>query len=156
LRNPGCQFRLKAETIFSQLKRQQGVAPQRLVASPDIGEAQPRKQVREQCQQPIGEVMSQRFALRTPAMKPGAVNDSRPPPLDRLQQLEIILRIEFEVGVLDEDDPASRLAESASRCRPLASIFRLKEDADVLRAQPISGRRKNHSAALAPLLGQRE
>ncbi len=98
--------------------------------------------------------MPQRLFLRTPPKEPGAVNDIRSPPLDRLQQLEIILWVEFQVSVLDENYPALRLAESTARRSPFAAIFRLKENADVLRAQPISGRRKNHSAALAALLIQ--
>lgn len=98
--------------------------------------------------------MPEPLVRRPTAQKPGAVNDLCPPLLDRLQQFEIILRVEFEVGILDEDDPASRLAESSAHRGPLAAILRLKEDPDVIRAEPITGRRKNHSIAPAALLIQ--
>ncbi len=98
--------------------------------------------------------MPEPLAWRTTVQKPGAVNDIRLPLLDRLEQLEIIPRVEFEIGILNQDDPATGLAESATHRGPFAAILRLKEDADVIHAEPVSGRWENHPAALASTLGQ--
>jgi hypothetical protein len=45
--------------------------------------------------------MAQRLARRPAAKESGAVDDLGPALLDRLEQFEIILRIELEVRILD-------------------------------------------------------
>src|SRR5579859_1379625 len=66
------------------------------------------------------------------AVKTRAVDDVSNSLLDGLEKGEVILRIVFKVGILDDDDVALRDVESCAQGRSLAPVPVMKQDPNLV------------------------
>lgn len=133
---------LEAEPVLAQIERLKDLSPDHLVARPHVGQVQVREEVREMRE----DLVPERVFVEQDAMgfaeKPRSVDDVGAVTLDRIDQLAVLLRIVFEVGVLDDDDPPARELEPAADCGALAAVRRLEVNRDVLDGEAMAGLRE--------------
>ena len=110
----------------------QNLPPEDLVARLHVGEIQVGEHVRAERQDVIADrVPEVQHAMRLAARESRAIDHVGQAVDDRLDQLRVLLRIVFEVGVLDDDYVASRFGEPSAQRGALPLIDGMEERPDV-------------------------
>ena len=95
-------LRFKAKIIFNQVNRLDGLFPESLVASFDIGEIQIGEQIGQESDQAITQVMAEEHhPVRIRTDKARAINHIGVAVENWLQQFAVFCRVVFQIGVLN-------------------------------------------------------
>src|SRR5262249_54625190 len=85
------------------------------------GETAQEENIGQPGQRPVPDPSSHRHAVSR-REKPGAVDDAGVAAEDGLQQPPVLLGIQFEIGILDQDDLPRRESKTQADCRPLSEV----------------------------------
>src|ERR1700722_1516262 len=118
-------FRTKLEATTSQLEARQQRAANNFIAGGFVVNAGAIKKIGEVRQQ-LGSEKETQSALGTVGTH--AVNDVGLAGFERAEQRGIILRIVFEIGILDQDVLAAGISQGGADGRAFTAIFLVKYD----------------------------
>ena len=94
--------------------------------------------VGKQCQEFVPDIMPEIVDALRATQKTRAIHDVGAPFENRCEQLLIIPRIIFEIGVLHQDDVAARLCKTPAQGCTFPAIPILKQEADFLQSKSSS------------------
>jgi len=120
-------FRLETKSVFFDFDRLNDFAPEHFVARFHISQVQVRAFVREPRQHLITECV-EREGLAAHVAKAGAVDDVGHVIDERLQELVKIIRVVFEICVLDDYKPAPSSGEPCPQCSAFALVVIVEQD----------------------------
>src|SRR5436190_243353 len=138
---------LEIESDATQPDLLEDFAAKRLVRRFHVGEAGAEQHVGEAGQEPVGGTCPQ-WNAAGPAKKSGAVYHRRAILEDGRDQPRVILRVELEIGILNQQDVARRLMQAETNGRTFSQIDVMVIQMDAWIARP-SGRVEDASRAVA-------
>ena len=115
-------FRLKAEAVFLYIHGLDNFPAETFVTGLHIGQFLVREEIGQHGQRAVGQLVGQ-VALGNSSEETGPVADPCLPRKDRLQHLRIILRIVFQICVLDDHDIPGRMGKSGPQGAALALVL---------------------------------
>src|SRR5204863_6036619 len=104
------QLRLEVEADAAQADAVQRLAPEHLVGRLHVAETRAEQEVRKPRQSLVGDARLERNRSSR-SKEPRAVDDVRVPRENRREQAAVFLRVELEVGVLNQDNVAGRVLQ---------------------------------------------
>src|SRR5487761_132980 len=128
-------FRLKAEAIRAQPHPPNHFLSENLVTGFHVGERQVRDNVGKQRQEFISNVMPEEVNALRAAQKPRSVHNIGAAVQDRFNQLGVLSRVIFKIGVLDQENIATGLGETAPQGSAFPLIAFLKQEMHIAQAQ---------------------
>src|SRR5688572_1158221 len=131
LEDLGGHLRLDPEAVGAQVEAVQHLAAHHLVAGLHVRQHRVVKDVGEQGQQPVAEIMSEQEDA-VAAEEPGAVDDIGAAVDDQLDQLRELLRGVFEIGILNDDDVAADRVKAAADRGAFALVALLQEQSEAV------------------------
>src|SRR5262249_20478382 len=147
----GRDFGLEAEAIGLQGDALKDFAAKDLVTGLHIGELEIGEDIREQGEKFVGDVMPEVVDALGTAQKARAEDDVGATVDQRFEQLVVVARIVFEVGVLHQNDVARQFSEAAAQCGAFALIHLLEKNAQIAqldRVAAIDGRSLRFTGSL--------